>query len=70
MAWGKREPKHQVQVEFDVSGRTYRVEMSQGEATPYYIGNSLINEITTKTDLLTGQSIIVIWSRVGVLRLV
>ncbi len=69
MAWGnKGRADVQVPVEFDIAGRTYRVEMAEAEVSPYFVANQLLKEVSVKTDLLTGQQVVVNWSLVGVIR--
>ncbi|MFC3960561.1 hypothetical protein [Nocardia jiangsuensis] len=69
MAWGnKGRTDVQVPVEFDIAGRTYRVEMTEAEVSPYYVANALLKEVSVKTDLLTGQQVVINWSLVGVIR--
>lgn len=66
------DPKQQgsgARVEFDVEGRTYRIEVEKEfEVDPYYFAKQKVNEVSRETDLLTGQEILVVWGKVGVIR--
>lgn len=69
MSFGRQQrPRESVLVEFDISGRTYRVALERGEATPMYIGGNLVNQVQAHTDLITGADVIIIWSHVGAIR--
>lgn len=70
MAWGKTQqaPKNERVVEFDSEGKTYRVRVAAEVFMPMYYAQQHINEVSLETDLISGDEILVVWSKVGVLR--
>ncbi|MEV0359134.1 hypothetical protein AB0H71_24055 [Nocardia sp. NPDC050697] len=42
--------------------------MTEAEVSPYFVANQLLKEVSVKTDLLTGQQVVINWSLVGVIR--
>ena len=58
-----------VLVEFEIGGRTYRVEPSLYKWNIYAISNLRENIVLT-TDLISGDKIFVDWSSIPVMRLV
>ncbi|GEB64236.1 hypothetical protein SAT01_16840 [Sinomonas atrocyanea] len=71
MGWGKQpEPAgaENVVVEFDHGGRTYRTAVASVVITPYYWANQQRNMTSTEKDLISGQHILVDWSKIGVVR--
>ncbi len=73
MAWGKTESKPEAKskavVEFDLENRTYRLSVEPYMAMPHGFVNQLAS-VSRETDLITNTTILVNWSRVGVLRVV
>ena len=59
-----------LRVEFDYAGRTYTVESPSINMWNVHVIGQLNNQMTTETDLRTGEKIFVTWSEVGVIRLV
>jgi hypothetical protein len=58
-----------IQVEFEIAGRTYRVEPGLYKWDIYAVSNLRENIVLTE-DLLTGDKIFVAWSSIPVMRLV
>jgi len=56
------------QIEFEVGGRTYRVEHSLDNTYDIHGFNSLTNQVSIETDLKTGEKLFVSWSQIPVLR--
>ena len=56
------------EIEFDVSGRSYRIVTSLDNTYDIHGFNSLSGKVTINTDLNTGEQIFVNWSNVPVLR--
>jgi hypothetical protein len=73
MAWGKTESKPEAEsnavVEFDLEGRTYRISVEPSAAKPHGF-TAQMGGVSRETDLITNTTILVHWSRVGVLRIV
>jgi len=74
MPWGRTQGEQTpaqpetVTVEFDWEGRTYRVRLKSVAWVPYYFANQQVNEVSLLTDELTGDEVMIVWSKVGVVR--
>jgi hypothetical protein len=57
-------------VEFDQSGRTYRVDLPLYQSENIHSLNLIRDKVTISTDTKTGEKIFIDWSQISVLRII
>lgn len=56
------------QIEFEVDSRTYRIRTHLDNTYDIYGFNSLREQVSIHTDLITGEQVFVSWSLIPVIR--
>jgi hypothetical protein len=56
------------QIEFEIEGRTYRVNKNLDNTYDIHGFNSLTSKVSVETDLFSGEQVFVSWGQIPVLR--
>jgi hypothetical protein len=57
-------------VEFDLHGRTYRVELAGYRSDNVHSINLIRDSVTLSVDMVTGDKLFVDWSQIPIMRLI
>jgi hypothetical protein len=57
-------------VEFDYSGRTYRVDLPHLDSSNIHSINLIRDKITLSTDTITDERLLVDWSQIAIMRII